>query len=135
MESNLVYQLEKLNDKIDSIESNPVKFSEGISSAPVYSEGFKDLAIMAVGGAVSPIASSLINRFIPIGALGGLLGGFAIKTIVKNPMAGKLADGMIIASLSMFVGNLLGGKIGFSETISDERDSFSEQRVGGINFG
>jgi hypothetical protein len=54
---------------------------------------------------------------------------------VKNPTAGKLADGMIIASLSMFVGNLLSGKVGFSETISDERESFSEQRVGGINFG
>jgi hypothetical protein len=81
MESTLVYQLEKLNDKIDSIESTPIKFSESLSSSPVYSEGFKELGIMAVGGAISPIASNLINKFIPIGALGGLLGGFAIRLL------------------------------------------------------
>lgn len=135
MESSLAYQLEKLNDKIDSIETAPVKFSESLSTAPQFGEGFKELGLMAVGGAIAPVASNLINRFIPIGALGGLLGGFAIKTLVKNPTAGKLADGMIIASLSQFVGNLLGGKIGFSETAEDDPASFSEQRVGGINFG
>jgi hypothetical protein len=135
METSLAYQLEKLNDKIDSIETAPVKFSETFQTAPQFGEGFKELGIMAVGGAISPIVGNIINKFIPIGALGGLLGGFAIKTLVKNPTAGKLADGMIIASMSQFVGNLLGGKMGFSETAEDDPASFSEQRVGGINFG
>ena len=136
------YQLEKLNDQLTKLETMSVpSFSEtrDFSEHKEFSEGnmsgFKDLAIMAGGGAIAPIASSLINRFVPIGTLGAVLVGFGLKVIVKNPTVSKLADGMIIASLSQFISNLMAGKIGFSEGNDDERESFSENRIGAVNFG
>ena len=138
---SLEYQLEKLGDQLTKLEQAPMPiFSEHKDfSEKDFSEnlthGFKDLGIMAVGGAIAPIAGTLINKFIPIGNLAPVLGGLAIKFIVKNPMASKVADGMIIASLSMFVSGLLAGRIGFSEGNEDDREAFSENRIGAVNFG
>lgn len=90
---------------------------------------------MAVGGAVSPIASSLINKWIPVGNLGSALVGLGLKFIVKsNPTVQNIANGMIVSSLSSFVGNLMQGKLGFSEG-DEDMPAFSEARVGGVNFG
>lgn len=131
----LEYQLEKLNDKIATLEkTEPIpQFAE--FEGAEFSESFKELGLMAVGGAVSPIASSLINKWIPVGNLGSALVGLGLKFIVKsNPTVQNIANGMIVSSLSSFVGNLMQGKLGFSEG-DEDMPAFSEARVGGVNFG
>lgn len=136
MDQQLVYQLEKINDSLNKLDVAPnvPQFSE----TKDFSEGrnFKELGMMAVGGAISPIAGGIINKWIPVGNLAPLIAGFGIKVIVKNQTAQKIADGMIIASLAKFMEGLLQGKLGFGEGEREEAStSFSEMRVGGVNFG
>lgn len=134
----LEYQLEKINDKLVELEKPAASFSEAFDNVPQFNEGFKDLGLMAAGGAIAPLASQIINKYIPVGNLGSALVGMGLKFIVKNNTVQRVADGMIVASLSMFISNLLAGKLGFGEGISTNRDdnvAFSEQRVGGVNFG
>lgn len=122
----------KLDNMISRLDTTP-QFSE-LKSAE-FSEGFKDLAIMGAGGAISPIISNVINRFVGLGDLAPLVAGFALRTIVKNHTVQLVANGIIISSISKLVSNILQGRIGFSETREDDSISFSETRVGGVNFG
>ena len=138
---SLEYQLEKLGDQLNKLENLPIPtFSETKDFSEAKNQtsgigGFKNLGIMAIGGAVSPIVSNMINKFIPIGNLAPVMAGLFLKVAVKNDTASKIADGLIIASLSTFIGGLFAGKIGFSEGNEDEREAFSENRIGAVNFG
>lgn len=135
--NELDYRLEKITDKLGEIskQDNTPQFSEVLNPDTEFSESFKELGLMAVGGAIAPIANNAINKFVPIGNLGAALAGLGLKFMVKNNTVQNIANGLIIASLSGFVSNLLAGKLGFGEGMNDENESFSEQRVGAVNFG
>lgn len=142
----LDYQLQKITDELsklnsaspeNSLDSKFSELKEVVMEESRFGskESFKTLGIMAIGGAVSPVVSNIVNKFIPVGSLGAAVGALGLRFIIKNRTVQNFADGMIIASLSQFVANLLQGKIGFSEGGNDDEFAFSEQRVGAVNFG
>lgn len=141
--NDLEYKLEKISDKLTLLETpqSTKQFSEQFHDVPEFAEGdkgFKNLGIMALGGAIAPIASNVLNKFIPVGSLGSVLVGAALKFMVKNNTVQRVGDGMIISGLSVFISNLLAGKVGFGEggfSNNDDDVAFSEQRIGSVNFG
>ncbi len=143
--------LEKLNDKVDGLRDLP-KFSEGsdISNVPQFEEGrpIKQLGLLALGGALAPMAGSYISKYVPqVGSFAPIAAGFAVRMLLgkKYKIAEDIGDGMIIAGFSKLVSDLLGGKLPFSEAYGFNTQSaqvgqpqptvFSETRVGGVNFG
>lgn len=137
--NDLEYKLEKISDKLTLLESPPASKQFSEVDVPEFAEsdkGFKNLGIMALGGAIAPIASNVLNKFIPVGSLGSVLVGAGLKFIVRNNTVQRVGDGMIISGLSVFISNLLAGKVGFGEGMRDNEDvAFSEQRIGAVNFG
>ena len=132
-------ELGALQAKVDGLQTQTKQFSEADLSdfAETKIAGFdlKRLAVMAAGGAVAPVAANIINKFVPIGNLAPALAGIILRFVVKNQTVRSFSDGMVIASLSTFIGNLLQGKIGFSEGNRDDDFDFAETRMGGVNFG
>lgn len=75
----------------------------------------------------------MINRFVPLGSLAPIAVGGIMRFAIKNPMVQTVADGMIVAGISAFIAQALAGRLGFSE--GRDNDEFSENRIGGVNFG
>lgn len=136
--------LAELNTSLDLIGAKLDKMTvPTFSENKEYSEfgggksGFKSLGLMAVGGAVSPLLEQYIGKYLPFGSLTPLVVGFGLKLGVKNAMAQDVANGMIIASLSKIISNVISGKgFSFAEgVVQDDSPAFSEMRIGGVNFG
>lgn len=132
-------ELGTLQAKVDGLQTQTKQFDEK-DVEEMFSEGrlagldLKRLALMAAGGAAAPVASNIINKFVPVGNIAPAIAGIGLRLIIKNATVRAFSDGMIIAGLSTFIGNLLQGQIGFGEDTNDDFD-FAETRMGGVNFG